>query len=326
MKKHLLFSLFIFNFSLSPAWARQVSATNNGFWETPGSWSVGSVPVCGDTITIPEGITVTINSHQNYESCSMSMLVSVKGTLQLTNGNKLSLPCNSCLQISSLGQLRKASSGGGNSTFVKICNAHQWKADDGPIVGPFSTCGTLPVTLLYFDARVFEGKTEISWVTASEINNDYFIVEQSTDGEQFSEITRVRGAGSTNETTEYGCTDYFPPSGISYYRLKQVDYDGTSSYSDVIAVHVRIKSSFSILSAESTVNQTVRIVFASKSNALYQLQVFELNGAQVYSMELAAHSGMNNREFFFPFLRKGIYLLTLSSDDQGMAKKMLLFD
>jgi len=95
----------------------------------------------------------------------------------------------------------------------------------------------LPVELISFDAVVNDGsQVDLKWVTATEINNDYFVVEKSKDGKNWEEVVWVDGAGNSNYTLEYYETDENPYEGISYYRLKQVDFDGKTSYSEIVPV------------------------------------------------------------------------------------------
>jgi hypothetical protein len=253
------------------------------------------------------------------------MVLNISGTLQFTNGNKLALPCNSCLNIASTGVVKKSTPGSGNSTYIEICGSSQWQAATGPINGPATVCGTpLPITLLFFEAKVVEGNVALSWVTASEINNDYFEIEHSADGKNFMKVTYVKGAGNSTEIKEYNCIDYFPLQGITYYRLKQIDFDGISSLSDVVAVYVKDKTPFDFISVETTINSTIRLTFSTKTNEMCNLQVYELDGSPVFNMDLSVTAGLNKKEIYCPFLKKGIYLLTISNDDQQMSKKISL--
>lgn len=95
----------------------------------------------------------------------------------------------------------------------------------------------LPVELLAFEARVvtLDG-VELTWSTGSELNNAFFAVERSRDGRSFEEIATVIGEGSTLVRNDYALVDQAPLTGTSYYRLKQVDTDGTFTYSEVRAV------------------------------------------------------------------------------------------
>ncbi|MFT5348183.1 MAG: hypothetical protein ACI9M3_001221, partial [Bacteroidia bacterium] len=102
----------------------------------------------------------------------------------------------------------------------------------------FSTLSTppLPITLLRFTAEVEDGHVQLNWVTASEINNDYFNIEHSTDGVIFTSVNKIRGAGNSMQTLKYSSIHHPAIDGISYYRLKQTDYDGQTSYSKIVAV------------------------------------------------------------------------------------------
>lgn len=94
----------------------------------------------------------------------------------------------------------------------------------------------LPVELLHFDARPEEAEVLCTWATATETNNDFFTVERSADGETFSDIGEVDGAGQSQATLAYAFSDDAPLNGLSYYRLRQTDFDGTEAWSQAVAV------------------------------------------------------------------------------------------
>lgn len=94
---------------------------------------------------------------------------------------------------------------------------------------------SLPVDLISFSGEMVNGQVDLSWSTASEINNSHFDIYKSYDARNFEQIGRVEGSGSNNSTRDYIYTDPVIKT-IQYYQLKQVDYDGQFEYSDVIAV------------------------------------------------------------------------------------------
>lgn len=96
----------------------------------------------------------------------------------------------------------------------------------------------LPIELIAFSANGNGTRVDLNWTTASEKNNAFFSLERSRDGLQFDVLRTIKGAKNSSMTLDYWETDYKPYPGISYYRLKQTDYDGTSSYSDVVAVNL----------------------------------------------------------------------------------------
>ena len=101
----------------------------------------------------------------------------------------------------------------------------------------FEGCGgvALPVELLTFTVeKTSENDAFLEWSTATERDNDFFVVERSSDGWLFEEVETVPGAGNSQSVLQYEFLDKYPLTGTSYYRLKQVDYSGEVSYSDVV--------------------------------------------------------------------------------------------
>jgi hypothetical protein len=95
----------------------------------------------------------------------------------------------------------------------------------------------LPVTLSSFEVINVDNSNELSWTTASETNNDYFIVEYSIDGQNWSQIQKVQGAGNSNSENTYLTYHRDFEKGINYYRLKQVDYDGAVNTHKIISIN-----------------------------------------------------------------------------------------
>ena len=112
--------------------------------------------------------------------------------------------------------------------------------------GVGSSSNPLPIELIDFNAFENDGIIYIDWATVSEINNDYFTIERSKDGSDFEFIDEVLGAGTSNELRTYGILDEDPYYGISYYRLKQTDFDGKFEYSDLVSVNVLRELHFTV--------------------------------------------------------------------------------
>lgn len=100
----------------------------------------------------------------------------------------------------------------------------------------FNAAIALPVNLISFAHQLEQNHVILNWSTATEKNNDYMAIERSVDANNFSEIGRVKGGGSSLERIDYSFVDRFPYQGTNYYRLRQVDYDGTVTFHKVIAV------------------------------------------------------------------------------------------
>lgn len=96
----------------------------------------------------------------------------------------------------------------------------------------------LPVELAFFDATPKEDMVALAWSTSSELNNDFFQIEHSKDAVNFTSVGKISGKGTTTETVNYEFMHRQPTSGVNYYRLKQVDFDGAFEYSPVVVVQL----------------------------------------------------------------------------------------
>lgn len=114
----------------------------------------------------------------------------------------------------------------------------EWWIDDIYLLGTRNT--PLPIELISFDAE-YDGEKEviIEWSTASQINNNYFTIETSTDGYEWEELTKINGCGNCNTQIDYRIVDENPFKGVSYYRLTQTDYDGVFEIFDPVSVIIK---------------------------------------------------------------------------------------
>jgi hypothetical protein len=94
----------------------------------------------------------------------------------------------------------------------------------------------MPIELLNFEAKLNGKVVDLFWSTASEVNNDYFTVERSKNGIVFEKVLEIDGAGNSASTLSYSTIDKNPFTGISYYRLKQTDFNKNFKYSNMVAV------------------------------------------------------------------------------------------
>lgn len=103
-------------------------------------------------------------------------------------------------------------------------------------IGSGTPNNPLPIELGGFNAILDNSKVKLNWTTITEINNDYFIIERSKNGKSWEQLHKVKGAGNSSQLINYKKTDSSPLEGLSYYRLKQVDFDGKYSFSSIKAI------------------------------------------------------------------------------------------
>lgn len=145
----------------------------------------------------------------------------------------------------------------------------------------------LPVELIEFTGYHDEqlNANILNWKTASELNNDYFIVQRSVDGINFINIGQVEGRGTTNEMTSYNFVDESPAVGVNYYRLRQVDFDGSSEFSDVISIDVKgIALTTKIINYyPNPTKGKLNIEMQVARDGTYDIQVVDVTGKLVYN-------------------------------------------
>ena len=187
----------------------------------------------------------------------------------------------------------------------------------------------LPIQLLEFNAEVNdEGTVDITWATASEINNEYFTVERSVDGIDFETVLEREGAGTSNQVIEYAAVDENPLMGSSYYRLKQTDYDGSFEYSDLQVVKVLRALNFSVRPNPATDRLQITFgdisgggVFVMTPEYKAAIRIYNTAGKLVYKKKFDGN--------FYKFnidvsnFDEGMYLVNLQTDGQVYKTKFL---
>jgi hypothetical protein len=120
---------------------------------------------------------------------------------------------------------------------VAIFNNVNFNSGNWFTIASLSASNPLPIELVSFSASLNKNKVELKWITSTEINNDYFTIERSANLENWEFVKELKGAGNSNTVLKYSTIDEEPLTGISYYRLKQTDFNGDFSYSDIVTVN-----------------------------------------------------------------------------------------
>lgn len=141
----------------------------------------------------------------------------------------------------------------------------------------------LPIELISFSAIEDETAVVLQWTTATEIDNDYFTVERSRDGTHFDAIARISGAGNSVNQQFYTCTDATPYAGVSYYRLRQTDYNGQSTVSAIIPVEFDSPAEQLVVYPNPARPGETLICSGNETDAAYQMEILNADGRIVQS-------------------------------------------
>ncbi len=187
----------------------------------------------------------------------------------------------------------------------------------------------LPIKLTYFGAKLRQNRVDLTWTTATETNNDYFTIERSTDGESFEKLLTKRGAGNSTTTRNYEATDDNPLPGYSFYRLKQTDYDGHFTYSDIKTVNNKGEASDLALLEIKNISPNpftshFEVNFISRQRGSVEISILNSSGAIVAHQKAEISEGYNNTEFRdLENLQDGIYFVTLICGETRTVKKII---
>lgn len=182
-----------------------------------------------------------------------------------------------------------------------------------------SSQNPLPVTFVDFVAWNDDEINELEWTTASEVNNDYFIVERADATGEFVPIGRVEGNGTTSELHRYRYTDYSPVEGLNTYRIRQVDYNGTASYSVNRTIDMQGDDAFDILSIQTTY-QVLDVAVIADEGKRIQMEVFDIAGRMVYSLNQEVTSKPTH--FATSALNPGVYLVAVSDGEKVITRRV----
>jgi len=172
----------------------------------------------------------------------------------------------------------------------------------------------LPVELVRFEGKARMASVELSWTTASEFNSDYFDVERSTDGVNFSSIGRVQAAGFSTSVRKYVLDDRQPVRGVNYYRLRQVDRDGTMDFSQVVSVRF-VPTRLEVFPNPATGTQlTIRL---PEGMGNVQAQLTDLEGRSI-TAQTTLQEGFSAPAVDISGVTTGAYMLRIT-DEAGTA-------
>ena len=256
---------------------------------------------------------VLISYEINFTGPAPASLYTLQGNLTCNQGNLFfNLP-----------------NGGGSGSFVTTANPYNTDTDcatatvtslgcqaininiNGPgIPNQIVNCTNagLPIELLSFDAIATKNQeVRLTWITLTELDNDFFTLERSTNALSWDAIQQIKGAGNSKEILHYNYTDKHPLAGISYYRLKQTDFNGSVSYSKIKSVRIlKPKQTLNVVYLSSTPG---KIVIEGNQKLLESLQVYNSFGRSMTSIVKITPIHATKTQMDLGQLPKGLYLV-----------------
>ena len=188
---------------------------------------------------------------------------------------------------------------------------------------PSPFANPLPVELAEFTATTNQKQVSLYWRTATESDNAGFEVERSTDGETFRPIHFETGAGTTPESQQYRFTDRDVTEGNQYYyRLKQVDYDGSFAYSNIESARLE-GTGLQVSVAPNPMKERVTVELPLTDASPVQMELFASDGRPVYRRELAAEAGLLRHVVATEGLAQGVYFLKVTVGDRSSYERLV---
>ena len=181
---------------------------------------------------------------------------------------------------------------------------------------------TLPVSWLYFRGKTTPQKVILEWATTNEVNNDYFIIEKSDNGENFIELAKVKSVANGNEGDNfYTLTDELPMTS-AYYKVSQTDFDGKRKWNEnIVVVKSGLNTGFSVKhhAKENTIFVQTSGAIAGKGS----IELFSISGKKVASQQVRFSKGHNSYQIQHS-LNKGIYIIVIRAQNEKIYSSKIM--
>lgn len=281
------------------------------FSKTTGGTSIniaGGVSVGGtaDFNNVTKDVVISDGGVLEAESIDSDSDIDVQdgGTIHSTSGN-----------ITGTGTVNTNSNSDGDCT--NGCCGAQCNANGDDLSG--SGSDVLPVTLIDFTAHTHERYVELSWSTASEDNTSHFEIYKSLDGQKFTQISEVKAKGFSDSRIDYSIQDHFPSTGMNYYQLVSVDYDGFTESFDVIKSNFKY-SVIAVYPNPITGNKLNLKSFSDLDKV--DVLITDLMGRAIHREVLESNG--NFTITFDDAIKKGIYFLKVQNQEKEFVFKTRL--
>lgn len=185
-----------------------------------------------------------------------------------------------------------------------------------------NACGNLPVTLTSFTGKYASGVSTLSWQTSQEINTDHFELLKSSNGQDFSLVTKIKAAGFSSLVKNYSFEDHSSNNGQNvYYRLKQVDANGKFTFSTIIKLALGVNTA--LVAYPNPFNNDFTVSFSAAKTATATVKLQSSTGQLIFLKTITVNKGNNSVLINnLPSLRQGIYYLSVANDELNFNAKL----
>ena len=181
----------------------------------------------------------------------------------------------------------------------------------------------LPVDLLAFTGKRVDDKVVLNWITSSEKDNDYFLIEKRNSQGLFDTLGKVKGAINSSAILNYSLDDLNPNQGINYYRLTQFDIDGKSSDPKIAAVNFSSNKSIEFLVSPNPFNSFIDLNCNANGESPLRLEIYDYLGRLVLNKALTLNLGYNHFQLDLNELSKGYYFLKAESSEGSYFQRII---
>lgn len=328
------FSIANGNYNSSAIWSRN-SHTGSNNQSAPCSCSPNCSIKNNNKVYIAHNLDINCNlnfSNNTIIRINSGGMLTITGNINFSNKAQLIIETGAVLNITG----NMSMSGLTTGTIDGLLNV------SGNLTGGDRLCGSgviqvgsivsgtpcpaisLPISLSKFIATTKENYILINWTTSSEINNDYFTVERSVDGMYFEVAGTIKGAGNSTVNNEYSLQDFSPVKGKLFYKIKQTDFDGKSSYSTIIKTEFNKKTSGKVIVYPNplTRDKKGKLLFTDfPLQSIVQITLFDVDGNKLFNSKLILKN--TNTVYNMPVISSadnssGIYYLTIINKKYGI--------
>ena len=291
-----------------------VSLGNNFTLSVSGTFNLNG------NLNVVNNLQVTVTGTfkvSGYLEVENNATIDISGTMDV--GGNASFDNNGTIHFSSGGTLNVTGNLTGNSnsqlTGTGTLNLGGANSFDGTPAVTVTIKSGLPVELISFGGIISNNQVILNWSTASETNNDFFTIYKSIDGINYEEMQTIAGAGNSNVVLNYKFIDENPFNGVTYYKLKQTDFNGNYKYVGITTCNFKENQDSNFKFANPVINNNMNIAVEIANTGNYQYAIYNYSGQKISGASFELDNNLNNISIPLNNFQNGYYIISINSPD-----------